>query len=145
MGYFLSIKSLFFERIIGELLEHKRRFLISVATWVFHIAEYRTGLSFPPSGIIGIPCGFQTTTVGMLFFRLSHDVLANFSAVLQHEIVLTCTYVTLVTLSFSFGIQHTGSLSTSTHTHRTGFPANFLQPYGTFVPVFCIPYGLQKP
>ena len=27
MGYFLSIKSLFFERIIGELLEHKRRFL----------------------------------------------------------------------------------------------------------------------
>ena len=28
MGYFLSIKSLFFERIIGELPEHKRRFLI---------------------------------------------------------------------------------------------------------------------
>ena len=30
MGYFLSIKSLFFERIIGELLEHKRRFVNSL-------------------------------------------------------------------------------------------------------------------
>jgi len=26
---------------------------------------------------------------------------------------------------------------TSTHTPRTGFPAQFLQPYGAFVPVFC--------
>ena len=43
------------------------------------------------------------------------------------------------------GLPRTGSFPTSTHTHRTGFPANSLKPYGIFVPVFCIPYGLQKP
>ena len=31
-----------------------------------------------------------------------------------------------------------------THAHRTVFPVKFLQPYGTFVPVFCIPYGQKK-
>ena len=35
------------------------------------------------------------------FLRLSHDVLANFLAVLRHEILLTHMYLTLVTLSFS--------------------------------------------
>ena len=43
------------------------------------------------------------------------------------------------------GLPRTGSFPTSTDTHRTGFPLRFLPPYGIFVPVFFIPYGLKKP
>ena len=45
------------------------------------------------------------------------------------------------------GLPRTLALSprVHTHTHRTGFPPRFLALYGTFVPVFCTPYGLHKP
>ena len=75
--------------------------------------------------------GFQRTPYGMFFLRLSHDVLANFSAVLQHEIVLTCTYVTLVTLSFLFGVPH--ALYQPVHTHTV----QDFQPIFKTVRYFC--------
>ena len=52
----------------------------------------------------------------MFFFRLPHHVLVNFSAVLQHEIVLTFKYVTLVTLCFSSDFPAL-ALSPPVHTH----------------------------
>ena len=73
--------------------------------------------------------GYQFTPYGMFFFRLRHHVLVNFSAVLQHEIVLTFEYLTLVTLCFSSDFPAL-ALSPPEHTcmctQRTGFLANFL-------------------
>jgi len=44
MGYFLSIKSLFFERIIGELLEHKRRFLSFMG--IYDVQQVKSSVDF---------------------------------------------------------------------------------------------------
>ena len=109
---------------------------ISIATWEIYIAKYRTGLSFEPYGITFIrPLRTtlhlapvrdnQFTPYGMFFFRLPHHVLVNFSAVLQHEIVLTFKYVTLVTLCFSSDFPALAlSPPVQTHTVRD-FQPNF--------------------
>ena len=69
--------------------------------------------------------GYQFTPYGMFFFRLPHHVLVNFSAVLQHEIVLTFKYVTLVTLCFSSDFPALAlSPPVQTHTVRD-FQPNF--------------------
>ena len=60
--------------------------------------------------------GLQQTPYGMYVSRLSHHFLGNFSAVFQHEIVLTFEYETLVTLCFSSDFPAL-ALSPPVHTH----------------------------
>ena len=99
---------------------------ILLPTTVSHIPENRTGLFFPPYGTIPfgrfkrhfweVPIGIATNTVRYLRSRLSHHFLGNFSAVFQHEIVLTFEYETLVTLCFSSDFPAL-ALSPPVHTH----------------------------
>ena len=60
--------------------------------------------------------GLQLTPYGMYVSRLSHHFLGNFSAVSQHEIVMTFEYETLVTLCFSSDFPAL-ALSPPVHTH----------------------------
>ena len=77
----------------------------------------------------------------MSFFRLSHDFLPHFSAALQHEFVLTCTYVTLVTLSFSLEFP---ALARYQPVHTPyGFSSQTFTTVRYFCSCFCIPYQIS--
>ena len=122
----------------GSLLVNRTvlGFQIPYGTWEIYIAKYRTGLSFEPYGITFIRPLRTTLHLPPVrdinlhrtvcsFFRLRHHVVVNFSAVLQHEIVLTFKYVTLVTLCFSSDFPALAlSPPVQTHTVRD-FQPNF--------------------
>ena len=131
---------------------------ILLPTTVSHIPENRTGLFFPPYGTIpfGRARAFPTTLLRSTdrdcnkhrtvftfpaFPSFSWKFLGRISTRNRHDLRVRDTGHSLLFV----GLPRTGSFPTSTDTHRTVIQPNFPQPYGIFVPVFFIPYGLKKP
>ena len=122
---------------------------ILLPTTVSHIPENRTGLFFPPYGTIpfGRARAFPTTLLRSTdrdcnkhrtvftfpaFPSFSWKFLGRISTRNRHDLRVRDTGHSLL----FFGLPRTGSFPTSTHTHRTGFPANSLKTVRYFCSCF---------